>query len=166
MATIQNIRAQNDPQKAYMWEVQVQGGNIPSLSDLDAYAKTVSIPQTAVEQFAINHKASKSHYAGRDASGHTVQITFWDDQALTIYKYFQDWLNIIHDQETGSGASRDLYAANLVVKLKNDADDAVTGEVVLTKAFPTDLADLQLSYETSDAVEVSVTLSFDAKNVN
>lgn len=165
MANIQNIRANNEPQKAYMWEVQIKGGNVDTLSDLDAYAKTVSIPQTSVEQLVINHKATKSHYAGRDASGHTVQVTFWDDQSLTIYKYFQDWMNIILDQETGSGASRDLYAADMVIKLKDDADQAVTGAVTLTKSFPTDIGDVSLSYETSEAVEVSVTLSFDGKFV-
>jgi len=166
MANITNLRAINNPQFSYMWEVEVQGLSTGGLDSLATYAKTVSIPQTAVEQVMINHKAGKTHYAGRDASAHTVTITFWDDEGLSIYKYFQDWMNLIHDQDTAAGVQRDLYRSNLIIKLKDNTDASNTGVITLTNAFPIDMAEVALSYDSSEAIEASVTFSFDKKQVD
>lgn len=163
MANITNLRAINNPQYSYMWEVEVQGLSTGGLDALAAYAKTVSIPQSAVEQIIVNHKGGKTHYAGRDASAHTTTITFWDDEALTIYKYFQDWMNLMNDQATATGAARDLYRSNLIIKLKDNTDANETGTITLSNAFPMDLAEVALSYDTSEAIEVSVTFSYDEK---
>ena len=167
MANIQDVRAIHNPQKAYMWEVEIQGLSTGSLNELSFYAKTVSIPQSAVEQMIINHKASRTHHAGRDASSHTVSITFWDDEARTIHNFFQEWMdNLIHNPILGGGVSRDLYAADLVIRLKDASDENATGTFRLARAFPIDIPDVPLSYDTSDVVEITVTLSFDEKIVS
>lgn len=163
MANIQDVRSINSPQKSYMWEVEVQGKADGTLSDLAFYAKTVSIPQSAVEQIIIQHKAARTHFAGRDAAGHTVTLTLFDDEAQTISKFFNNWLGLIHNPITGNGVSRDLYAANLVIKLKDSSDNTVTSKITLGHCFPTDIADVSLSYDSSEPVELSVTLSYDEK---
>lgn len=163
MSNIQDVRSINDIQLAYMFEVDIYGGVNDSLDNLTVYAKTVTIPQVAVEQIIINHKASKSHYAGRDSAAHTATLTFWDDEALTIYNYFNDWMEIIHNSITGGSATRDLYAAQMVIKLKDKADQSVTGKITLGQSYPIDLSDITMSYDTSDAIEISVTMSFDSK---
>lgn len=165
MANIANLRANVEVQRAYMWEVFINGLSTGALDGLDAFAKTVSLPQTSVEQLVVNHKAGRTHYAGRDASGHTVTVTFWDDESLSVYRYFSDWMNLIHDQKTASSAPRSDTTADMAIKLKNSSDDAVTGTIKLTKVFPTELADVSLSYDNSDAMEVSVTFSFDERHV-
>lgn len=165
MANIQDIRAINSPQFSYMFEVEVQGLSTGGLQEFGFYAKTVSIPQSAVEQIIINHKAQKAHHAGRDAAGHTVTITFWDDEAQTIHKYMNDWMQLINNEQTGVGVTRDLYSADLVIKLKDKTDEVVTSTIRLTKAFPTDMAEVALSYDTSEPVEHSLTFSYDAKIV-
>lgn len=163
MSTIQDVRAINNPQRSYMWEVEVQGLASGALGEMSFYAKTVSIPQIAVEQIILNHKAAKTHHAGRDASGHTVTLTFWDDEAQTIHSFFHNWMELILNQETGSGTARDEYSANLVIKLMNANDSEVTSTITLDYAFPTDIAEVPLSYDTSEPVEYSVTFSYDRK---
>ena len=163
MSTIQDVRAIHTPQRSYMWEVEVQGLSTGGLAEMSFYAKTVSIPQSAVDQIIINHKGSKTHHGGRDAAGHTTTITFWDDEAQTIAKYFDSWFRLILDNSVGSGVSRDLYAANLIIKLKNADDTEVTSTITLTNAFITDIAEVPLSYDTSEPVEHSVTFSYDEK---
>lgn len=165
MANIQNLRTIERPQKAYMWEVEVQGLASGALADMAMFAQTVSIPQTSVEQIVKNHKGGRTHYAGRDASGHTVTVSFFDDEDMTIYSYFSDWMGIIHDQDTAGSASRDQYASNLLIKLKDTEDETVTGRITLSKAFPTEIAEVSLNYDGSDTVEISVTFSFDRKTV-
>lgn len=163
MANIQNIRATSSVQRSYMWEVEVQGLSTGGLDSLAAYAKTVSIPQSAVEQTIINHKAGKSHFAGRNAAAHTTTITFWDDESLTLTRYFQDWMDLIFDPDTGAGVQRDLYRANLIIKLKDITDSNENGVIELSNAWPMDMAEVALSYDSSEAIEVSVTFSYDKK---
>jgi hypothetical protein len=166
MASIQDIRTVQNPQKSFMWEVEVQGlstGNIPNMS---FFARTVSIPQNAVEQIIINHKAGKTHHAGRDAAAHTVTVTFWDDESQTIHKYFSDWMDLMLNQETGSGVSRDLYSAEMVIRLKDSTDEVVTSTITLSTVFPTDVAEVALSYDSSEPVEHSITFSYDKKLIS
>lgn len=161
--SIQDVRAIHTPQRSYMWEVEVQGLSTGGLPEMSFYAKTVSVPQSALEQIIINHKASKTHHAGRDAAGHTVTVTFWDDEAQTISKFFDDWFRLTLDNTVGAGASRDIYSANLVIKLKNADDTEVTSTITLTQCFVTDIAEVPLTYDTSEPVEHSITFSYDEK---
>lgn len=163
MSNIQDVRSINNPQMAYMYEIDILGGANDALDNLTVYAKTVTIPQSAVEQIIINHKASKTHHAGRDSAAHTATLTFWDDEAMTIYNYFNTWMEIIHNSVTGGSVSRDLYAAQMVIKLRNKADSSTTGTITLGQAYPIDLSDITLSMDTSDVVEISVTMSYDTK---
>ena len=165
MASIQNVRTINNPQRSYLWEVDIEGLSTGGLQNLSFYAKTVSIPQIAIEQIIINHKAGRTHHAGRDVSAHTVTVTFWDDEAQTIHKFFNDWMTLMFDQKTASGNTRNIYSANMVIKLKDAADAEVTSKIKLTNVFPTDIGDVNLSYDTSEPVEYTVTFSFDSKIV-
>lgn len=166
MSSIQDIRAINAPQRSYMWEVEIQGLSTGGLQNMSFFAKTISIPQIAIEQIIINHKGLKTHHAGRDASGHTVTVSFWDDEAQTIHKYFDEWMNLVLDQQTGGSFGRDIYSADLVITLRDSADENVTSTIKLTKVFPTDMAEIALSYDSSEPVEHSITLSFDAKIIS
>lgn len=163
MANIQNVRTINNPQKSYMWEVEVHGLASGVLSNFSFFAKTVNIPQTAVETITINHKAAKTHFAGRDSSAHTCSITFWDDENATIQKFFKNWMDIIRNPITGSGITRDLYSSDLVIKLKDETDNSVTATITLGHAFPTEMGDITLNYDGSEAIEISVTLTYDEK---
>ena len=163
MANIQDVRTIQTPQFSYQWEIEISGLASGGLGAMAAYAKTVSIPQTAVEQVVINHKSSKTHFAGRDSSAKTVTITFWDDEAATIQNYFDSWMRLIREPLTGSQVSREVYQSDLIIRLRNSSDDTTTATYTMTKAFPTDMADVSLSYDSSEPVEISVTLSFDEK---
>jgi hypothetical protein len=165
LANIQSVRAINSPQKSYMWEVEIQGLSTGALQDMTLYAKTVSIPQSAVEQIIINHKAGKTHHAGRDASAHTVIITFWDDESQTISKFMHDWIDMIHNPITSSGVSRDIYQATLVIRLLDSTEDNVTATITLGRSFPIDIAEAALSYDSSEPIEHSVTFSYDEKTI-
>ena len=164
MANIQDLRAIQKPQFSYMFEVDVTGSNFSS-NDITVFAKTVTIPQTAVEQLVINHKAGKTHYASRDASAHTATLTFWDDESGTVMRFFQDWLETIQDPETMAGTSRDNYLADVNIRLKDSADNSTTATIKLGGCFVMEMSDITLSYDNNEAVEVSVTMSFETKLV-
>lgn len=169
MANITNVRTVATPQKAYMWEVQILGlagatGGV--LQDLATYAKSVSIPQSAVETIVINHKATRTAHAGRDSAGHTVSLTFWDDEAGTIHKYLNGWMQWIMNADDGTSVPRNLYSAQMKILLKDSKDSAVTQTITLSNIFPTEVGDISLNYDGSDAIEISATFNFDKKIVD
>ena len=164
MANIQDLRAKSNPQFAYMFEVDVTGGNF-SNSDITVMAKTVTIPQTSVEQLILNHKAGKSHYASRDASSHTVALTFWDDEASTVQKFFGGWFNTVQDPDTYAGVGRNNYTADVNIRLKDKSDASVTATIKLGGCWVMEVSDISLSYDNTEALEVSVTLSYETKTV-
>lgn len=166
MATIKDVRGVHNPQKSYLWEVSVlTSGILVPVRELPMYAKTVAIPQSAVDVTIINHKASKTSYAGRDASARTVTVTFWDDENQTVYSFLNGWMDIIHNSVSGAQVPRDAYAATLHIRLKDVTDSVTTSLIELGLAFPTDLSDVSLSYDSSEPVEISCTFSYDTKIV-
>lgn len=164
MATIQNVRAlSNTPQKSFMWEVSITGLSTGSLSDLTVYARTVNIPVSSVEQVIIPFKSSRVQFAGRDMSDHTLQMTLWDSEAADVYGFFQEWMNLIRNPVTGAQTPKNIYTADTRITLMDSSGNNPTFYVDLTNSFPTELGELSLSYDSSEAVEINVTMSYDEK---
>ena len=163
MANIQDIRAGGAPQRNYEFEVEIlgsiAGGTLPILTQR---VQTATIPETAVETFEINYKGRKTFWGGRDASGHTITITFWNDETNSTYRFFKEWIeNGISNSVVGGGLSKDLYAAQM--RITQFATDSVTptGVHFLDGVFPTNISDISLNYDSSETQTVDVTFSFE-----
>lgn len=165
--TIQNVRAIATPQKSYEWEVSVLGLSTGSpISGLTAYAKTVNIPSSSVDQVRIPFKSSNTYFAGRDSSPHTVSISFWDDEAGTIRNYFENWYNLLlHNSVTGGQSPHTLYVATLDIKLFDSTDTNITSEIQLTGAWPQSINDISLNYDASDPIDITVGFVYDVKQI-
>lgn len=163
MANIQDVRTVNNPQRAFEFEVEIVAntviGNIPILTQR---VETVSIPEKTLEVIEINYKGRKTFHAGRDASAHTVIVSFWDDEDQTVYNFFNNWIENINNSEVGGGLTRDLYAADMNIRRFAHNSETVVALNRLTKVFPTSIGDIQLSYETSEHMKVEVTFSYDS----
>lgn len=167
MATIQDVRSVGNPQRAYEFEIEILAGAVAgSLPILTQRVETVSIPETSVETIEINYKGRKTLYSGRDASSHTVSVTFWDTEEREVYNFFKNWMeNGISNSQVGGGTTRDLYATEMLIKTFAHDSQTVTGTNRLTNVFPTAIADIQLSYESSEHMKVEVTFAYDSNLV-
>lgn len=164
MTDIQEVRAIANPQRSYQWEVSLVGLSTGSDADLTFHAKTVSIPNSQVESIVINYKAAHSYYAGRDSSSHAVSITFWDDESGTVRSYFQRWFDeLMFNPITGSQTPKNLYTADVILTLMDSSGASSTGQIVLSSAFPTEVADIGLTYDSSEPIEVTVSFMYDTK---
>jgi len=165
MATIADVRGGvESPQFAWSWEVEIQG-LVDALQDITLYAKTVTIPETTIEPYIRDYKASKVSYASRDGSAKTATLTFMDDEALSVLSFFNNWVQLIRNDINGAGVGKSLYAADLVIRLQKADGETVSGEVRLGGAWPTSVSEIQLDYTNSEAIEISVTLQYDTKIV-
>lgn len=163
MASINDVRSVNNPQRNYEWEVEVLGSSVAgTLPLLTLRAETVTIPQTSVETIEINYKGQKTFHSGRDASSHTISCTFWDSEANDVYNYFKNWMeNGLSNSVSGGGTTRDQYAAELLIKLMAADSESITQTNRLTNVFPTEIGDVSLDYSGSEHKKVEVTFSYD-----
>lgn len=161
MANITDIRQIDAPQRAYEFEVEILGAfAIPIVSQR---VQNVSIPEKAVEPIEINFKSSKSIFAGRDASPHTVTVTFFDDESRGMYTMFNAWMDAIRNPLNGGGVDRSVYQAVMLIRTFAHDEVTETGLDSLTKVFPTSVGEVTLSYDTSDVFTFDVTFSFDER---
>jgi len=165
MPSINDVRAAQNPQKAFEWNFRINGssagGNLPVL---DKRVETVTLPQKSVETIEINYKGRKTFHSGRDASGHTFAVTFWDTEGGEVYRFFNDWIeNGISNSVVGGGTTRDQYAAESIIEMLAADSETVVESHTMTNVFPTEIADISLSYEASEIKKVEVTFSFDSQ---
>lgn len=159
MASIVNTRSVNDPQRAYEFEVSLFGTN--SLPILTERVQNVTIPEKSVETIEINFKSSKTIYAGRDASPHTVIVTFWEDESNSLYAFFSEWMDRIRRPDGSGGETRDLYNAEMLISRLMADSTTVSASNRLSNVFITSLGDVSLSYESSEHMTFDVTFSYD-----
>lgn len=161
--TIANVRTMNNPQRAYEYEVEVFGGSpAGSLPIITQRVETVNIPGSSVDTIEVNFKGRKTMYAGRDSSAHTFTVSFYDDESRSVYRYFKNWKDgAINDQITGAGLTRDLYAGEIHIKTFSHDSNTVTATHILSTAFPIELGEIAMTYESSEHIRFDVTFSFD-----
>lgn len=161
MANIADVRSIHNPQKAYEWEVQIVGLSTGSLEELTFHAQNTTIPEETSGVIEIPFKSRKTYYAGRDESGRTVTVTFWEDETHTVYSFFKDWKSLISAPETGGGVDREAYAAEIRIKTLNVDSETVSGRFTLRNAFPTSIGDITLDYTSNEHATIDVTFQYD-----
>lgn len=163
MASIQEVRTVDNPQRAYEFEVEILAvGAAGSLPLLTERVSATALPEKSVDTIVINYKGRKTTHAGRDSSPATVTITFWDDETRRVYNFFHQWMEEgISDSTVGGGGSRDEYSTEIVIRTYAHDSTLITGQTRLTKAFPTSIGEVTLNYEASEHHSFDVTFSFD-----
>jgi len=162
---IQDVRSLSaPPQRNWSWEVSIVSLSTGNEEGLTAQAQSVTLPASSAEAFQINYKSKQTYFSGRDSSDNTVTITFYDTEALTVYNFFQGWFdNLIVNPVTGGGAPRELSTAEVILKTMATDEETVTSTTRLKNAFPTNIGEVSLDYETNEAMTVEITLQYDQK---
>ena len=161
MATIQDVRAINTPQKAYEWEVEILGLSTGADENLTFHAQSTTIPEETIGPIEIPFKSRRTFHAGKDESGRTITITFWEDEDHTVYSFFKDWLELMSNIQTGGGVDREGYAAEVVIKTLNTDSETESGRFRLTNAFPTSIGEVTLDYASNEHTTIDITMNFD-----
>lgn len=163
--TIQDVRGMSaQPQTAFQYEVEIVGLSSGNEEGLTIRAQSASIPQTSNDAFEINFKDRRTFFKGRDTSPHTVSITFYDTEDWKAYEYFQNWHDqLISNPVTGGGVTSELYKATAIIKTFSTDGETETSRTTLKNAFPTEIGEISLSYDTNENITFDVTLQFDQK---
>lgn len=165
MTTIQDIRATDDPQRSYEWEVEVLGNAATGqLSLITARAQNFTVPSKDHDTIEINYKSRKTRHAGRDASPGTFTVQFWDDEAQEVYNFFDSWIeNGLSNSIVGGGLTKDLYGVDVILRLLAHDSTTTTGQFRFQKVWPSSLGDITFDYSNSDHMTFTVTFTYDVQ---
>ena len=156
---IHNLRSGHRPQKGYMWQVDVYDDK-SQFRQLGFFVKSCVIPQRSMRTLDYKFMNGTLSYAGRDSTPKSLHMTFWDDEDLTIYRYLTNWMKSASQSGDGTSVPMSVYARNIKIKLRDSADQETTIIINLGMAFPIDIGEVPLDYNSSDAINVPVTFKF------
>lgn len=166
VASLINQTPFKEPQRAYNFEFIVAGqdGN----RDILFFAKGLTVPTISRDPIVIDYLDTRIMYSGRVSSSQTFTVTFWDDQTGHVLSYMHDWMDLTGNDDIQEAISKKKnlqmsYTRTIYVDLKDTTDLLRTGRFEFTNAFPTEIGEINLSYDDSAVVEIPVTFAYDQR---
>lgn len=115
-------------------------------------AKASNLPGQTLGEIPVPFRGRNIYIAG-DREFEQWTATFINDTDFNVRNAIERWMNGINDlaENTGVTAATD-YQADLTVE-QLDRDDTVLKTYIFRNAFPQTIAQIDLSYETTNAIE-------------
>lgn len=154
----------SDPQRAYMWEVRFRDSSGRG-EYITYYAKNTAIPASMSENLKRWYAGVEYSYSGRDTSPRVFRVTFWDNQNLETYRYFQYWFDIMNQGRENLKANPINYTRNIELVLKDSSDAQELFVFDILEAYPTEIGEVMLSYAENGELTFDVMFSFRRKQV-
>jgi len=127
-----------------------------SLTGSDVLVKAGAIPGYTLGVIEVPFRSRRIKVPG-DRTFAEWTVTVINNESQSIRKGFEDWMSYITDNNFSNanlrraGAGIDYTTQITVEQLKDD--NSTSKRTVLYHAFPTDVSTIDLSYDTTDAVE-------------
>lgn len=162
MPGIETIAGLVSPAKGYDFYVKIlrAPSGVANLDNFQFRAKSATIPEDSSENIDINFRWMKLSIPGRDSSGHTIDISWWDGVDLAIYTGLKKWRQMIANPISGMQSTKDAITGDILLELL-DGSDAVIGSITLYNAWIESLQSVSLDYSSSDTVNLTATIHYD-----
>lgn len=154
-----------EPQRGYMWEVEFVNPMDSAGYTSTFYAKQTAVPTDIVENIKRYYQGVEYSYPSRNTSPRIFRITFWDDDNLTNYRFFQGWINTTSYGPYQYTAYPETYEREVRLKLKDTTGSQTRTTMIMHNARPTELGEATLSYDQSGLFEFDVLFYFTYKEV-
>lgn len=159
---VEQIRSAGEPARQYMWEVLIPG-SLPGAggsgggdnTQFTYRAMSTTIPDKVLEAYEHMFKSTKVSFAGKDASGKTLDLTFFDATDMFVYKSMFNW-----NDYCLTNKKEDYILDALELNLLDRQDEEIL-KCKLIAVWPENVQALNLDYGTNDPVNVVVTLRYD-----
>ena len=126
------------------------------------YVEKVSIPWSRFESIPIYNQGKNSYYSSvKDIDA--ITVTFYEDVNLTITKMLLKWRELM--EKDGYYALPIDYKKNLVFHLLSNTNNTAMLELTAKGAWPSAIDNLELAYDSSDRIIISVTFTIDSMSI-
>tara|TARA_R100000234_G_scaffold113778_1_gene88451 strand:+ start:10565 stop:11092 length:528 start_codon:yes stop_codon:yes gene_type:complete len=125
------------------------GGDVEFTSFM---VKGAGLPASTVNVIEIPFRGRQLKIAG-DRTFESWTITVLNDVDMKVRNSFETWMNGINEHANNTGLSNPVdYQADLIVE-QLDKDGNVTKKYDLRGAFPVNISQIDLSYDSGDTIE-------------
>lgn len=145
--------------------LELQGGID---NEVTIRARSVSMPSRGVETIPSEWMGQKQFFPGKMTLGNTVAIQFEESENQNVAKMLYAWQNYImditkgHSNALGKRATANTsYVTDMHISLLSYAGTPSDTVVYFKNVFPTNVADVPLSYGGTASVKFDVTFQFD-----
>ena len=112
-----------------------------------------NLPAQTLGEITVPFRGRQIYIAGDRTFDETWSTTFLNDTDFMIRNAMELWMNGINDLADGTGTSTLAdYQTDLQVE-QLDRDDTILKTYIFRSAWPTSVAQIDLSSETADAIE-------------
>ena len=114
--------------------------------------KAAQLPASIIAPITIPFRGRQLQIAG-DRTFEPWTVTIINDSQMEVRNAFERWMNGINEHNNNTGLTNPLdYQADMVVEQLNKAGVA-TKRYDLRGLFPTNISQIELSYDTENAIE-------------
>jgi len=118
--------------------------------------KAASLPASVLGEIPIGYRGRKLKIAG-DRTFANWTVTVLNDTSMDLRNQFELWLEMVNSNESNTSAISNIsgtegyYANPTVIQLDRQENEVKTYQFV--DAFPVNIQDIALDFDTNDAVE-------------
>ena len=142
-------------------DIDLPTGNSGITEKIQYLCSSTTLPKQTIGTTEVAFRGRKLQLVGDTRTYEPWDITVLQDD-FTVYNTFEDWQNILNDTMSGKLATdTSVYKANAEI-FQLDRDGKTVKQIILHGCFPSDIAAIDLSMDTEDAVQsFDVTLAYD-----
>jgi len=158
MITLNDVRGASNPLRSYNYEFIIP--TIPVAGNTDVMRMLVtsaSIPGFSVDTFESNHFGFTLKHTGKGDYPRTVAITYEENNDLTIYTTLRAWREILFNSILGT----QIEAKTVGILKLLDLNRKTISQITFAGLFLQSVSDVPLRGDTSSAVSISATFSYD-----
>ena len=142
------------------FEPKMKNRFIMNIDGINAYlVKTMARPTLESEEVALDHMNVTRYVKGK-SKWSTIDITLYDPIVPSGAQQVIEWVRLHHESVTGRDGYSDFYKKNITFNVL-DPVGAVVEEWELKGAFIQSANFGDLAFDSSDPVEISLTLRYD-----
>ena len=125
-------------------------------SDLAFLCQATALPGMSIAPIAVPFRGRVLNIAG-DRTFNPWSVTIMNDTDFKLYRAFERWMNGINNMTDNEGLTNPVdYQVDIFVD-HLDRNGATLKSYTLRGAFPTSLADIDLSYSDNNSIETFTT---------
>lgn len=154
------VEARKEPQHAYRWEF-LMTGIFGIKEEIQFYAQRTAIPAVTQEPITRYYAGNKYHYSGRENSTKILNVTFYDNQELQIYRFFSKWMSHMNNYHLNKKVNPINYQKSVILRLKDTTDGMINDEFTFERCFPQEIGEVTLDYGSSEVMTFDVQFIFE-----
>ena len=142
------------------FEPKLKNRFIMQIGGINAYLiKTANRPQIQFDEVILEHMNVTRYVKGK-GRWQPIEITLYDPVVPSAAQQVMEWIRLSHESVTGRDGYADFYKKDVSFQVLGPVGDVVE-EWELKGTFIQEANFGDLAFETSDPVEISLTLKYD-----